>query len=46
MAYYVKFLTRVTDPLSWIVAFTFFTTAFFLVLKGTATTVLFLIFFI
>jgi hypothetical protein len=46
MAYYVKFLTRVTDPLSWIVAFTFFTTAFFLVLKSTATTVLFLMFFI
>ncbi|MDA9295468.1 O-antigen ligase family protein [Burkholderiales bacterium] len=34
------------DPMNWLAALAFFTPAFFLILKGTATTSLFLMFFI
>ena len=34
------------DPMNWLAALAFFTPAFFLTLKGTATTSLFLMFFI
>jgi len=45
-----KFLTHLaelrSDPMNWLAALVFFTSAFFLTLKSTATTSLFLMFFI